>query len=263
MNETLQVPIGEQEHLKEFFKLLSQNGQQQEASEFSSLVTQLNQMEKQYTAVLSELKAVREQLESIQDNGIKATVTKSVSSAQQKVEQAKDQLGHIRTSLSDMVKQTLAAVKQHGISALNKAADFMGIKAALNEMRDNLNASISDTQKSIDRINAVGSELHALNEHGKNLGRALIGKEAAELTQRNEDKGVLAAIAKPLKKSKAMLEGMEKGVTRALQSIDRLEKAAARGKEEKPSVREGLKAAKQQESKEKPPTPSKKHEVSL
>ena len=263
MNETLQVPIGEQEHLKEFFKLLSQNGQQQEASEFSSLVTQLNQMEKQYTAVLSELKAVREQLESIQDNGIKATVTKSVSSAQQKVEQAKDQLGHIRTSLSDMVKQTLAAVKQHGISALNKAADFMGIKAALNDMRDNRNASISDTQKSIDRINAVGSELHALNEHGKNLGRALIGKEAAELTQRNEDKGVLAAIAKPLKKSKAMLEGMEKGVTRALQSIDRLEKAAARGKEEKPSVREGLKAAKQQESKEKPPTPSKKHEVSL
>lgn len=263
MNETLQVPIGEQEHLKEFFKLLSQNGQQQEASEFSSLVTQLNQMEKQYTAVLSELKAVREQLESIQDNGIKATVTKSVSSAQQKVEQAKDQLGHIRTSLSDMVKQTLAAVKQHGISALNKAADFMGIKAALNDMRDNLNASISDTQKSIDRINAVGSELHAINEHGKNLGRALIGKEAAELTQRNEDKGVLAAIAKPLKKSKAMLEGMEKGVTRALQSIDRLEKAAARGKEEKPSVREGLKAAKQQESKEKPPTPSKKHEVSL
>ena len=263
MNETLQVPIGEQEHLKEFFKLLSQNGQQQEASEFSSLVTQLNQMEKQYTAVLSELKAVREQLESIQDNGIKATVTKSVSSAQQKVEQAKDQLGHIRTSLSDMVKQTLAAVKQHGISAMNKAADFMGIKAALNDMRDNLNASISDTQKSIDRINAVGSELHALNEHGKNLGRALIGKEAAELTQRNEDKGVLAAIAKPLKKSKAMLEGMEKGVTRALQSIDRLEKAAARGKEEKPSVREGLKAAKQQESKEKPPTPSKKHEVSL
>ena len=263
MNETLQVPIGEQEHLKEFFKLLSQNGQQQEASEFSSLVTQLNQMEKQYTAVLSELKAVREQLESIQDNGIKATVTKSVSSAQQKVEQAKDQLGHIRTSLSDMVKQTLAAVKQHGISALNKAADFMGIKAALNDMMDNLNASISDTQKSIDRINAVGSELHALNEHGKNLGRALIGKEAAELTQRNEDKGVLAAIAKPLKKSKAMLEGMEKGVTRALQSIDRLEKAAARGKEEKPSVREGLKAAKQQESKEKPPTPSKKHEVSL
>ena len=263
MNETLQVPIGEQEHLKEFFKLLSQNGQQQEASEFSSLVTQLNQMEKQYTAVLSELKAVREQLESIQDNGIKATVTKSVSSAQQKVEQAKDQLGHIRTSLSYLVNQTLAAVKHHGISALNKAPDFMGIKAALNDMRYNLNASISDTQKSIDRINAVGSELHALNEHGKNLGRALIGKEAAELTQRNEDKGVLAAIAKPLKKSKAMLEGMEKGVTRALQSIDRLEKAAARGKEEKPSVREGLKAAKQQESKEKPPTPSKKHEVSL
>ena len=60
-----------------------------------------------------------------------------------------------------------------------------------------------------------------------------------------------------------MLEGMQKGVTSPLQSIYRLEKSPARWKEEKPSVREGLKAAKQQESKEKPPTPSKKHEVSL
>ena len=58
-----------------------------------------------------------------------------------------------------MVKQTLAAVKQHGILP-EQSSDFMGIKAALNDMRDNLNASISDTQKSIDRINAVGSELH-------------------------------------------------------------------------------------------------------
>ena len=263
MNETLQVPIGEQEHLKEFFKQLNENGQRQEAAEFSALVTQLSNMEQQYSAVLSELQAVRGQLDRIQDKGIKSALLKGVSAIQEKVTQAKEQLTHIKADLSQSVKKALSNVKQQGISALNKAVDFVGIKTALADMRESLQSSISRTQKSIDRINAIGSELHALNEHSRNLGRALTGREAKELTARNEDKGVLATVAKPLKKSKSMLENMEKGVTRAIQSVDRLEQAAAKGREQKPSIREGLKAAKEQERPKRTPSPQKKQEASL
>ncbi|VYU44018.1 Uncharacterised protein [Eubacterium limosum] len=263
MNETLQVPIGEQEHLKEFFKQLNENGQRQEAAEFSALVTQLSNMEQQYSAVLSELQAVRGQLDRIQDKGIKSALLKGVSAIQEKVTQAKEQLTHIKADLSQSVKKALSNVKQQGISALNKAVDFMGIKTALADMRESLQSSISRTQKSIDRINAIGSELHALNEHSRNLGRVLTGREAKELTARNEDKGVLAAVAKPLKKSKALLENMEKGVTRAIQSVDRLEQTAAKGREQKPSIREGLKAAKGQERPKRTPSPQKKQEASL
>lgn len=263
MNETLQVPIGEQEHLKEFFKQLNENGQRQEAAEFSALVTQLSNMEQQYSAVLSELQAVRGQLGRIQDKGIKSTLLKGVSAIQEKVTQAREQLTHIKADLTQSVKKALSNVKQQGISALNKAVDFMGIKTALADMRESLQSSISQTQKSIDRINAIGNELHALNEHSRNLGRVLTGREAKELTARNEDKGVLAAVAKPLKKSKALLENMEKGVTRAIQSVDRLEQAAAKGREQKPSIREGLKAAKEQERPKRTPSPQKKQEVSL
>lgn len=263
MNGTLQVPIGEQEHLKEFFRLLNQNGQKQEAAEFSSLVAQFNQLEQQYGAVLSELKAVQGQLDRIQDKGIRAALKKGAAVIENKVAQAKDQLDQIKADFSQSVKQTLSAAKQQGFSALQKAADFMGIKAALNDMRDSLQSSISGTQKSIDRINAIGSELHALNEHTRNLGRVLTGKEAAELTARNEDQGVLAAAVKPLKKSKSMLEGMEKGVTRALRSVDRLEQAAAKGREKKPSVREELKTAKRQETRNRQPSPQRQKEASL
>lgn len=263
MNETLQVPIGEQEHLKEFFKQLNENGQRQEAAEFSALVTQLSNMEQQYSAVLSELQAVRGQLDRIQDKGIKSTLLKGVSAIQEKVTQAREQLTHIKADLSQSVKKALSNVKQQGISALNKAVDFMGIKTALADMRESLQSSISRTQKSIDRINAIGSELHALNEHSRNLGRALTGREAKELTARNEGKGVLAAVAKPLKKSKSMLENIEKGVTRAIQSVDRLEQTAAKNREQKPSIREGLKAAKEQERPKRTPSPQKKQEASL
>lgn len=263
MNETLQVPIGEQEHLKEFFKLLNENGQRQEAAEFSALVTQLSNMEQQYSAVLSELQAVRGQLDRIQDKGIKTALLKGISAVQGKVTQAKEQLTHIKADFSQSVKNALTNVKQQGISALHKAVDFMGLKTALADMRESLQSSISQTQKSIDRINAIGSELHALNEHSRNLGRALTGKETKELTARNEDKGALAAVAKPLKKSKSMLENMEKGVTHAIQSVERLEQTAAKGREQKPSIREGLKTAKEQERPKRTPSPQKKQEASL
>lgn len=263
MNETLQIPIGEQEHLKEFFKLLNENGQRQEAADFSALVTQLSNMEQQYSAVLSELQTVRGQLDHIQDKGIKSALLKGVSAIQGKVTQAREQLTHIKADLSQSVKKALSTVKQQGISALHKAVDFMGIKTALADMGKSLQSSISQTQKSIDRINAIGSELHALNEHSRNLGRALSGKEAKELTARNEDKGVLAAIAKPLKNSKVMLESMEKGMTRALKSVERLEQTAAKGREKKPSVREELTAAKKQKRPQKTPSPQKKQEASL
>lgn len=263
MNETLQVPIREQPHLKEFFKLLNENGQKQEAAGFSALVTQLSNMEQQYSAVLSELQAVRGQLDSIQDKGIKSALLKGISAIQGKVTQAGEQLTHIKADFSQSLQKALSTVKQQGISALNKTVGFMGIKTALAAMRASLQSSISQTQRSIDRINAIGSELHALNEHSRNLGRALTGRKTKELTARNGDKGVLAAIAKPLKNSKAMLEGMEKGVTRAIQSVDRLEQTTAKSREQKPSIREGLKVAKEQERSKRTPSPQKKQEVSL
>ena len=105
MNETLTVPIGEQEHLKEFFRALNENGQKQEAADFSSLVAQLGQMEKQYAAVLSELKTVQGQLDRIQDKGIRAAVKKSVAAIQSKVEQAKDQFRNIRIKSLDAKTQ--------------------------------------------------------------------------------------------------------------------------------------------------------------
>ena len=164
--------------------------------------------------------------------------------------------------MTDKIRKTLAAVKQHGISALNKAADFLGVKKALAEMKGSVQDAIASTQSSIDRINAIGSELHALNEHAKNLGRALTGKERKELTQRNEDKGVLAAIAKPLKRHKTALEGMEKNIDRAMARVERLEQAAAKGKE-KPSIREEIKAAAAKPEQPKKKAPQKAQEAAL
>ena len=253
----------QQDALTELLDLLTQNGKKQEAAELSALFSQFAAMETQYGKVLSELAAVREQLATLHDGGNRAAAMQETKQTQAHVTQAKETLSTLKGNMTDKIRKTLAAVKQHGISALNKAADFLGVKKALAEMKGNIQDAIASTQSSIDRINAVGSELHALNEHAKNLGRALTGKERKELTQRNEDKGVLAAVAKPLKRHKATLEGMEKNIDRAMARVERLEQAAAKGREkEKPSIREEIKAAAKPEQPKKK-APQKTQEASL
>lgn len=262
MNETLSAPIGEQPHLKEFFKLLNENGQKQEAAEFSALLSQFDTMEKQYETVLAELAAVRGQLEKLHDGDYKTAAIRDNQHTQSGVSQAKEHLTGLKADLTQRIKNTVTAVKQHGISALNKVFDFLGVKTALSGMKENLQSSIESAQKSIDRINGIGSELHALNEHTKNLGRVLTGKETKELTARDEDKGILAAVAKPIKRQKATLEGMAKSVDKAIARVERLEQAAARGKG-KPSIRQELKAAKKPEATKKQTAPQKSQEASL
>ena len=253
----------QQEALTELLDLLTQNGKKQEAAELSALFAQFSAMETQYDKVLSELAAVQEQLATLHDGGNRAAAMQETKQTQAHITQAKETLSTLKGNMTDKIRKTLAAVKQHGISALNKAADFLGVKKALAEMKGNVQDAIASTQSSIDRINAVGSELHALNEHAKNLGRALTGKERKELTQRNEDKGVLAAVAKPLKRHKATLEGMEKNIDRAMARVERLEQAAAKGREkEKPSIREEIKAAAKPEQPKKK-APQKAQEASL
>ena len=226
-------------------------------------MSQLNQMEKQYAEVLSELQTVKGQLSDIQDKGIKVAVTNGVLKLQEKVTEAKNQLEHIKEDISNSIKESLSLIKENGISALNKAVDFIGLRKALTNLRDNLTSSIAQTQKHIDKINAVGSELHALSEHTHNLGRVLTGKEAKELTQRNEDKGILAVAAKQLKHSKSMLEGIRQNVIHTITAVDRLEQAANKGKEKKPSVRAELREKLQKVPVLKSSVPQKKQEQSL
>lgn len=163
----------QQDALTELLDLLTQNGKKQEAAELSALFSQFAAMETQYGKVLSELAAVREQLATLHDGGNRAAAMQETKQTQAHITQAKETLSTLKGNMTDKIRKTLAAVKQHGISALNKAADFLGVKKALAEMKGNVQDAIASTQSSIDRINAVGSELHALNEHAKNLGRAL------------------------------------------------------------------------------------------
>lgn len=139
----------QQEALTELLDLLTQNGKKQEAAELSALFAQFSAMETQYDKVLSELAAVREQLATLHDGGNRAAAMQETKQTQAHITQAKETLSTLKENMTDKIRKTLAAVKQHGISALNKAADFLGVKKALTEMKGSVQDAIASTQSSI------------------------------------------------------------------------------------------------------------------
>lgn len=122
--------------------------------------------------------------------------------------------------------------KEKGITALDNIARFFKVKPLLENMRDTLDQSIRQDDKAIAKIEAISTEYHEAGRHLKNIGRALLGKEAA---QEAKPPGKLAAaIAAPYRAERSCLSAMKKSVEAAIGNFARLEDRA------KPSIQKTI-----------------------
>ena len=101
-------------------------------------------------------------------------------------------------------------------------------------LRDNLNKSIKLDERAIAKIEAVSAEYHEAGRHLKNMGRALIGKEAVAVA--TAPGRLAAAIAAPYRAERACLVAARRHVTAAIGTVARLEQTAER----KPPVMETI-----------------------
>jgi len=238
MESAQKIPLSEQPELGELFTVLDGNGMSREKQEVESLVHYIENMEIQFGQVLDELKEVRGQLEQIQDKGVKATVQHIVDKTETKVLDVKSQLVTVKNNLVKSAANAVDAFKEKGITALHKAVNAMGIYSALSHVKLGLQQAKGSVNKDISKIGIINSELRSIGEHSKNIGRTLTGRQAEEVTPHNPDKGVLSKIQKMFAASGSLLSKMEKMTDNTMKKVAKLEQR----EEQKPSVKESLKA---------------------
>ena len=154
------------ESIKEFIELLEYQGMNNEKKQLEFIIDYVDTTEKQLDAVLNELHNVRMELGTIQQKTLKATALRAVDNVTDKVNLAKDNI--IKTK--EFIKTTI----EHGI----KEFKSKGIQQS--------------ADKSIDTLTRLGNEIHQVNNHFKNIGRIIIGKDPIALKKRNHDKGVIS-----------------------------------------------------------------------
>lgn len=206
--------------------------QDEKAKGVENLVSQIDDMQKQYDEVLSELKDIKSQLDNIKEKSIKNRVSKFVSNIQEKVEQLQEGLSSIRNQIA-------IDLKKFNVTSFNKIAEITGLKDTLQAIQVSIKSVVLQIAKTLDGVNKIGNELHAIGEHSKNLGRVLVGKDIKEAANYNIDKGIINAVQKGLKSTSNILENMNNSVGNIIKQLETLEKNVSK---EKPSIIKGLKS---------------------
>ena len=208
-------PIIDNQHVKELLKIVREN----EAHQMKDLMTVLYKvaaMERQLGNAMNELAAMQKQLDEARalNHPALAAMEKAVINTQNFIQDLREKLTAIKKDIVSGCKGAVSAFKEKGISALNNLAGFFGIKSALESVRNDLNRAIEHDNKAIGKIETISKNYHEAGKHLRNVGRALLGKEAIQ-----EAKPV-GAVAKsfiaPYKADRSCCEKIKKHVEAAI-----------------------------------------------
>ena len=205
----------------------------------------VEELEQQLAGTMEQLAAMRQDLQEMQKSPLKSALQKTVHTLEEKAEVLRGQIAALKENIIEGCKQALAGFKEQGTASLDNLARFFHLRQGLASMQKTTESAIQLDNQAIKKIEAVSAEYHEAGKHLKNVGRALMGKEAV---QEAKPMGKLAkTIAVPYKADRACLLAMRGTIQKAISGLDRLEQAA-----QKPSI---LQAMREQSEKAKAEPP--------
>lgn len=262
MEQTLQ----QDPSIKELLQILQDVKMEVPANELLGLLKYVDSLERQMSQVVGELQGVKNQLHDLQER--KSPLVKAYADVTQKLEmkikETGVQISAVKNTLLEQVKKAVRNFKQHGLSGLHKALDFLQVKKGLLAIRDSLNQSIVDTHKSIAKIDTISREYHQVGSHLKNIGNAVMNKEPVE--QSLKENGKLSAFIKaPFRINLRRLNSSRHTIDNALSLVEKLEHSVQNNVKEKPSILANLKKTAQANQNDKAAAlvKPKKQEASL
>lgn len=240
MRSSLSVPLKEQENLKELFRILDENGLKEEKEQVLSLADYIDSMDEQFGKVLSELQDVKQQLDQMQEKGLRQSALKTVRAVESKIGEARVQLKILKVRFVDGVNRTIKGFKEKGTLAVYQTIDFLGIRKGLQAVKLHLHRSIESAERGIDWLSNIGDEMHGVKTHLGNIKRELVGKEPLAAGSRDVEAGAVFQMQKMLYGTMGVLNGMEKQTDQTLKKLDSLGQRAEEIR--KPSVKESLRS---------------------
>lgn len=243
-------PIAENEQVKALLALLKENNSAG-YEDFTKLIESVTAMESRLSMAVGELEAMREDLQKMQDHSLKASLQKTSKALEANIASMQQKLSELKGKIVEGCKNILADFKERGTVALNGITQFLHLKPALEAIRQGAEKHQQASNRAMAKIDAFVSEYHEAGKHLKNMRLALMGKEPV---QEAKTGGELARYVKaPYRASRACMGTVKKSAERAMDALEKLERAA----EHRPSV---LKAMREQAARTEPakkqPAPS-------
>lgn len=181
-------------------------------------------MGKKMDSVLDELVTVKNQLHKMEEReaekGLKQSLKRAVNKLEQDCKAMKEKLFEVKAEIKAKAGEIVTAAKQKGKAALNKVAEFLGIKKKLENIRQNVQESIADVDKSIGKIDAFGTGMREAGQKIANTFRTFADKPEKEYGEKKFSKTEL--IKKPFQAKRKLLSGILNCADAAIEKTEQL-----------------------------------------
>ncbi|MEY8414505.1 DUF6674 family protein [Lachnospiraceae bacterium 62-26] len=224
MEMTANVELTKEKNLMELLDLLRKNNMKEAANSIFEMAAYVDVMEKKMDSVLEELVTVKDQLHKMEEReaekGLKQTLKRAVNKLEQDCNAMKEKLFEVKAEIKAKAGGIVTAAKQKGKAALNKVAEFLGIKKKLEGIRQNVQESIADVDKSIGKIDAFGTGMREAGQKIANTFRTFADKPEKEYGEKKFSKTEL--IKKPFQAKRKLLSGILNCADAAIEKTERL-----------------------------------------
>lgn len=224
MEMTADTQLTNDQQVMELIKLLNQNNLKAAANNIFEMAAYVDAMEKKMDSVIQELASVKDQLHRMEERdaekGLKQTVQRAVDKLEQGYHAVKEKISDVKSGIKQKAVEIAAAFRQKGKEALNKAAEFLGIKKKLQDIRQNVQKAIAEVDKTVAKIDAFGTGMREAGQKIANAFRALADKSEKEYGEKNFSKTGL--VKKPFEAKRKLLSGILKLTDAAIEKTEQL-----------------------------------------
>ena len=210
MEMTANVELTKEKNLMELLDLLRKNNMKEAANSIFEMAAYVDVMEKKMDSVLDELTTVKNQLHKMEEReaekGLRQSLKRAVNKLEQDCKAMKEKLLEVKAEIKAKAGEIVTAAKQKGKAALNRVAEFLGIKKKLEGIRQNVQESIADVDKSIGKIDTFGTGMREAGQKIANTFRTFADKQEKEYGEKKFSKTEL--IKKPFQAKRKLLSGI-------------------------------------------------------
>lgn len=208
MDSTLQVALGEQGHLEEFFRMMKAGGWEEQGRDMEELFGYLEQLKTGFSDALEKISYLRDQIDAMQNQSIKARLMKMQEHTWDVMQQIKSYAADVVQSAKEGMEKAVQAGKEKGIQASCSLVDAAHIEQGLAGIETaclQAHASLAGTAS---RTEQIAGELHMAKAHIKNAGKLAAGRQADRFSEREAYQGFLGKIQKSIEYCQKLMSSL-------------------------------------------------------
>lgn len=234
----MQIPLGQQEHLKDFFHMMQNAGREEQAKDIEELLRYLNELKNGFSDALEEIDYLKGQIDAMQNQSLKARLGKMQDTILESIQQTRQNAEEVSHSIKEGIGQVLAAGQRKGVQSAIALLDVSHIRQGLSRIEAGLIQTSVFLSGAAKRTEDVANEIHFAKEHVKAAGNMVLGKPKDAFGEREAYQGILGKIQKSMEYCQKVMNGLVSKTQKARAHIEHYCLSAEKGDKRIPAVEE-------------------------